>query len=185
MKLPIKNSQDFEKLLDALASDIVMANIYFNHHRSLKLAANDYLKEFNESVTFWNILFQSLLDATMYRLCRIYDAHKKSNSLPNLLDTIHENLYIFDESDFRVRLKDNPFVDSLAKSARKPDPKQLTEDVAYASDANPLVKNLRTCETVFFSTKVLRLFLKDDKSPMTIRSRLRISHRCLKQLSQY
>jgi|SRR5256885_13640760 len=165
MKLNIKNSDDFNKLLSVLATEIVNANIFFKLHYNLKSAATEYEKEFNQSVTFWNITFQALLDATLFRLCRIYDTHEKSNSLLNLLDTIKENLHIFDETNFRVRLKDNPFVDSLAESARKPDLKQLDEDIEYASDKNPLVNNLRVWRNTIFAHRSASTIIKGKKLP--------------------
>jgi hypothetical protein len=165
VKLSIKNSADFEKLLNALGTDIVNANIFFKHHHNLKSAAVEYLKEFNESVTFWNITFQALLDATMFALCRIYDTHDKTNSLRNLLDTIKENLHIFDEADFRIRLKDNPFVDSLAESAEKPDLNQLNQDIEYASDRNPLVSNLRAWRVNILAHKSAKIIIKGRKVP--------------------
>jgi hypothetical protein len=142
MKLKIKSSEEFERLLDSLANELVNANIYFKLHSDLIASIPVYEKELNESSTFWTLTFQSHLDAALFRLCRVYDTHPKSNSLANLLDTIKANLYIFDEMNFRERLKDNPFVDSLAQSARKPDLKQLDEDREYASENNPLVNTL-------------------------------------------
>jgi hypothetical protein len=165
MKLHIKNSVDFEKLLNALGTDIVNANIFFKHHYNLKSAAAEYTKEFNQSVTFWNITFQALLDATMFALCRIYDTHAKTNSLRNLLDTIKGNLHIFDEADFRIRLKDNPFVGSLAESAEKPDLKQLNEDIEYASDKNPLVNNLRAWRNNILAHKSAKIIIKGTNVP--------------------
>lgn len=142
MQLNIKSSDEFDKLLKALADEAVNANIFFKLHIALKSATTEYNRELNQSTTFWYLTFQALLDAALFRLCLIYDTYPTSNSLPNLLDTIKENLHIFDEADFRDRLKDNPFVDSLAQSARKPELKQLDVDIEYASDKNPLVKNL-------------------------------------------
>ena len=43
-----------------------------------------------------------------------YDKDSRSLSLLSLLDTIAINVHYFDEAEFRERLKDNPFVDSLA-----------------------------------------------------------------------
>lgn len=142
MELNIKSSEEFERLLDALANELVNANISFKLHSDLIASIPEYKVELNESATFWTLTFQSHLDAALFRLCRVYDTHPKSNSLGNLLDTIKANLYIFDELNFRERLKDNPFVDSLAQSARKPDLKQLDEDREYASEKNPLVNTL-------------------------------------------
>jgi len=142
MGLNIERSDDFDKLLSALSDDVVHANIFFKLHIDLKSAVTEYNREFNESATFWFLTFQSLLDAALFRLCRVYDTYPTSNSLPNLLRIIKENLHIFDEANFRERLKDNPFVESLAQYARKPDIQQLEADIEYASEKNSLVKNL-------------------------------------------
>lgn len=142
MQLNIESSEEFDKLLNSLADELVHANIFFRLHLDLKSATTEYNREFNQSVTFWSLTFQALLDTALFRLCRIYDTYQTSNSLPNLLDTIKGNLHIFDEANFRERLKDNIFVDSLAQSVRRPDPKQLEMDIEYASNKNSLVKNL-------------------------------------------
>lgn len=189
MKLNIKNSDDFEKLLNALGTDIVNANIFFKHHSDLKSAAAEYRKEFNESVTFWNITFQALLDATMFALCRIYDTHEKTNSLRNLLDTIKENLHIFDKADFRMRLKDNPFVDSLAESARKPDLNQLNEDIEYASDKNSLVNNLREWRNNILAHKSAKIIIKGrnipDDFPLSVENISELLERGMSILNHY
>jgi hypothetical protein len=142
MGLNIKSSDEFDKLLSALSDDVVHASIFFKLHSDLKAAATEYSREFSQSTTFWVLTSQSLLDAALFRLCRVYDTYRTSNSLPNLLHTIKENLHIFDETDFKERLKDNPFVDSLAQYARKPDLKQLEADIEYAGKKNLLVNNL-------------------------------------------
>jgi hypothetical protein len=142
MGLKIKSSDEFDKLLNALANELVNANIFFKLHIDLKSATTEYNREFSQSATFWSLTFQAHLDAALFRLCRIYDTYHTSNSLSNLLDTIKENLHIFDEANFRERLKDNPFVDSLAQYARKPDVKQLEANIEYTSENNSLVKNL-------------------------------------------
>jgi hypothetical protein len=55
---------------------------------------------------------------------------------------IGENLHLFDQEEFRQRLKDNPFVDGLAQSPRKPDQVILEEDIRLCSPDDPLVKTL-------------------------------------------
>jgi hypothetical protein len=51
-------------------------------------------------------------------------------------------VHFFDEPNFRQRLKDNPFVASLAAEPRKPDMAQLHTDLKSVSTADPLVKKL-------------------------------------------
>lgn len=142
MQISIKSAGEFESLLNALASEIVDAQIYFKLHTDLMAAVPDYAEVFNESNTFWWLTVHALLDAALFRLCRIYDQQSKSLNLRNLLDTIQANLIIFDIQNFRQRLKDNPFVESLSQAARKPSTATLNQDIQYASRTNPLVKKL-------------------------------------------
>ncbi|MGC2239056.1 MAG: hypothetical protein WA584_23075 [Pyrinomonadaceae bacterium] len=143
MQLKIKNSEEFEKLLKALAWELVEANIFFKLYLDIKATTVEYTREFNESNTFWFLTLTSLLDTTLLRLCRVYDGNENANCLPNLLDIIKTNLDIFDEKNFRNRLKDNPFVDSLAQFSREPDLNQLDQDIEYVNKkTNLLVENL-------------------------------------------
>lgn len=142
MQISITSAEEFESLLNALASEIVDAQIYFKLHTDLMAAVPDYAEVFNESNTFWWLTLHALLDTTLFRLCRIYDQHSKSLNLRNLLDTIQASLNIFDIQNFRERLKDNPFVESLSQTARKPSTDTLKQDIRYASPTNPLVRKL-------------------------------------------
>lgn len=67
---------------------------------------------------------------------------KPNLNLPNFLETIEANLHLFNEPDFRERLKGNPFIDSLAREPRRPDAMQLRKDLESVSETNPLVKKL-------------------------------------------
>ena len=125
MHIKISNSKQFQSLLEALASELVEANIHYKLHRGLADSIPDYLTELNQSPTFWSLTLKSHLDVSMYRLCKIYDQHSKSLNLKNLLDTIKKNIGLFDVENFRERLKENPFVESLCEDSRKPDKKQL------------------------------------------------------------
>jgi hypothetical protein len=58
------------------------------------------------------------------------------------LGTIRANLHLFDEAPFRERLKGNPFVDSLARDARRPSSARLARDVRLVSDSDRLVAKL-------------------------------------------
>ena len=142
MQLNIKSSAEFEKLLQALADEIMHANFFYNLLENLHLAKYEYLREFNQANAFWGSTFQALSDAALIRLCRVYDTHPRAINLPNLLDTIKANLQIFDVDNFRQRLKDNPYVDSLSQDAKKPDVSQLDADIEYVSNKNPLVRKL-------------------------------------------
>jgi len=153
MRLKIRDESDFERLIEALADDLVSASIHFKLYLDLRKSGQDYLRELNHSIAFWQATFRAHLDATLFRLCRIYDQYKTSLSLRNWLDTIQENLELFDVPNFKARLKDNPFVESLAGDARKPEGGQLKEDIFLVSESNPLVKNLIKLRMNLFAHK--------------------------------
>ena len=142
MQIKIDDPQEFGRLLEALADEMVSACNHFRLFSDLKAARKKYSKELNQSWTFWYLTFKAHLVAALFRLCKIYDQHSSSLNLINLLDTIKANIHIFDVQHFRERLKDNPFVESLASSSKKPDLGQLEEDINFVSEANPPVKTL-------------------------------------------
>ena len=138
----IKNSTEFDMLMKGLAQDIVDANVHYQLHKNLNNAISEYVTELNQSAAFWNLAISAQVDATLLRLCRAYDSHTASLSLPRLLATIEANLHIFDTPKFKERLKDNPFVESLASDCRMPNKNELDADIALASSADPLVSRL-------------------------------------------
>ncbi|EGW22789.1 hypothetical protein [Methylobacter tundripaludum] len=152
MKIKITNSEEFSRLLEVLTNETVTACIHFRLYSDLEAARPTYAVEFNESWTFWWLTFQSHLDTTLFRLCKIYEPHPESLNLPNLLNIIKENAKFFDEGNFRERLKGNPFVDSLASSLKKPDLIQLQKDIAFVNmKSNPLVNTLVMWRHKFFA----------------------------------
>ena len=142
MEIKIKSGDELNKLLDALALEIVDANIYHRLYSDLLDSIKDNSREFSQSNTFWNFTIDSLHDARMIRICRVFDQESKSLNLFNLLETIKANIQFFDKKHFRHRLKDNAFVNSLAEVDRMPDKSQLQKDMQFASDQNPLVRKL-------------------------------------------
>lgn len=142
MEIKIKSADELNKLLDALALEIVDANIYHRLYSDLVNSRTDYAREFSQSNTFWSLTFDALHDARMIRLCRVFDQESNSLNLFNLLETIKANSHFFDKEHFRQRLKDNAFVDSLAEVDRVPNEAQLDNDIRFASGQNPLVKKL-------------------------------------------
>jgi len=138
----IKDSAEFDSLMKGLARDIVDANIHYRLYKNLNDAISEYVNELNQSAAFWNLTFSAQLDATLLRLSRAYDSHTASLNLPRLLATIKAHLHIFDTQDFKQRLKDNPFVESLASDCRIPDKNELKADIDLVSTTDTLVKRL-------------------------------------------
>ena len=142
MKIEIQTGDELNALLDALGDEIVDAQIYDRLSRELVGSIEEYKREFQQSNTFWHLTLDSLNEACLIRLCRIYDQHSSGLNLVNLLETIKANSHLFHEEHFRDRLRDNVFVDSLAQSDRVPPTKELDADIEYASCKNPIVKKL-------------------------------------------
>lgn len=168
----IKNPEDFHKLFEALTLDLVQASVYYKLHVDLRNETKEYLKEYNQSPAFWNLTFDALFEASLLRLCRVYEREKSSNTLPNLLDAIKESLYIFDENNFKERLKENPYVESLASYNRTPDLGQLNLHIDYVSEErNPIVKKLIIWRNSHVAHKSRKKVIKQsdlsDTDPLT------------------
>jgi hypothetical protein len=142
MNITIKSGEELNKLLDALATDIVDANIYFKLFTGLISSFPEYSDERNQSNTFWSLTLQAVKEAYLIRLCRIFDQNNKSLNLVNLLDTIKTNRHFFEEPHFKERLKDNAFVESLAEGVIIPSIEELQADIEFASNDNPVVYKL-------------------------------------------
>lgn len=143
MKLKFKSAEEFRRLLTALLDDLIDARFHFSLHQNLAKASEEYATEFAQSPTFWGLTLSSHMDAVLLRLCRAYDTYEHTAlNLRNLLDTVRANLSIFDEPNFRQRLRANRFVESLAAELRPPDHAQLEKDIDAVSDSDPLVRKL-------------------------------------------
>ena len=151
MQIKISNAEEFERLLNALCEEVVNACIHFRLYSDLEAARDQYSTSYQQSWTFWFLTFQAHLDTALFRLCKIYDQHDASLNLRNLLDTIEANLGVFDTKNFKERLKGNPFVDSLAKDAKRPSVDDLKRDKDTVSDVDPTVKALLFWRNNFFA----------------------------------
>jgi hypothetical protein len=143
MNLKLKSAEEFRRLLTALLDDLVDARFHFALHQNLAKAGEEYAMEIAQSPTFWGLTLSAHMDAVLLRLCRAYDPYDHAAlNLRNLLDTVRANVSIFDEPNFRQRLKGNLFVDSLAAELKQPDQAQLRKDIEVVSDSDPLVRKL-------------------------------------------
>lgn len=140
--IEVKDSAEFGRLLVALSRDIVDAHIHYRLYRDLCEALRQHYLVVVQSNTFWSSTLEAHLNACIHVLCRVYDQNPTALHLRSWLATIKENLHLFDEDQFRERLKDNLFVDSLAQSPRKPDSVLLDQDIRSCSVEDPLVKTL-------------------------------------------
>jgi hypothetical protein len=189
MKIEIKDSDDLNRLLDALADEIVNAHTCHRLYCNLVDAIPQFQDDMNQSPVFWHYTLSSLRDTRFLRLCRIYEQHSESLNLHNLLETIQENLHLFDTDEFKKRLKDNAFVESLASHPRRPDPNDLARDLAYVSEANPIVKKLIVWRNNIVAHRGAKLSLgrRDilDKHPISKSELEKLLDRSLKMFNYY
>jgi len=137
--IPVKDSAELASLLKALVEDIRTSHDYLQLYRKLHEALKEYETEFHQSPTFWALTFGALHDAVGLRLCRIYDQHDSANHLHGLLLTIQKHSELFEEAQFRERLKDNPSVDYLARHGTLPKSNDLDADLKLTSLEDPQV----------------------------------------------
>jgi hypothetical protein len=140
--IKIKDGDEFKRLLNGLSNDIVDAHIHHKMRKDLLKEANKYPLVFSQSNTFWSTTLRAHHLASFSLLSKAYDTDDKSLHLFSWLQTIKENRQLFEEKSFRERLKDNPFVDSLAKDSRVPDMLLLDADIRSCSMTDPMVKAL-------------------------------------------
>ncbi|SMO45543.1 hypothetical protein [Gracilimonas mengyeensis] len=157
MPFRINSSEEFERLLEGIADDLVHAKIHFRLHQDLSKSIKEYEREFNESRTFWFLTFRAQYDACVFRLCRAYDQNDSALHLNNWLKIISRNIKLFEVDEFRTRLKDNTFVESLAVNVKKPNIEQLKKDIKATSNKNSLVKKLTILRNNIFAHRNAKL----------------------------
>ncbi len=128
--------------IHSLASDIVDASIHWKMVLGIEEAAAKWPLVTRQSNTFWVYTLKAHLNTSVLALCRAFDQEQKSLHLVGLLQLIQRSLSLFDDENFRERLRGNPFVESLAESASRPDASQLSADMSRCSEHDPLVKRL-------------------------------------------
>jgi hypothetical protein len=160
-------SEEFANLLLALSSDVVNAHIHWRIATELAKALAAHPIVIAQSNTFWSLTHQSHVATSLQCLSRAFDQEHSALHLPSLLRTIKDNLEIFDADKFRLRLKDNPFVDSLVQSAEKPDAKQLTEDIRLCTAKDPDVRLLATYRNSRAAHRSKKLALQPDRTTGT------------------
>jgi len=163
----IKDAAEFEQLLKALANDVVDAHIHYQMYEDLIKSIDKHPTVVHQSNTFWTFTLQAHLNSCVYALFRAYDQDTRALHLRSWLMTIQENLYLFDEESFRERLKDNPYVASLAQGSCKPDAAMLAHDITTCESTDLVVKKL----TMYRSNRIAHRNAKALLSPSDIGER--------------
>jgi hypothetical protein len=157
-------SEEFAKLLQSLSSDVVNAHIHWRMATELGKSLAAHPLVIAQSNTFWSLTHQAHVATSLQCLSRAFDQEHSSLHLPSLLRAIKDNLDIFDTVKFRIRLKDNPFVESLAESAEKPDVGQLATDTKLCTSKDPDVRLLATYRHSRAAHRSKKLALQPDRT---------------------
>ena len=148
------------KAIEILMHDIVYASIYNKLINELIECHKENTEVFNQSNTFWYLVFESIKESRMIRLCRICDTEIKSISIGNLLQAIKGCKCVFSKEEFRNRLKNNPFVESLSKYNREVNIEELDDEIKSFND-NQTVMKIRKWRNNYIAHKGITEGLKD------------------------
>jgi len=168
--------EEFTKLLNVLVDDLLDANHHYRLYHNLRQSLKEYEHEINTYSGFWSLVFDALREVCLLHLCRAYDNRQRKDgtfdtlSLKNLLLIIQGNTEIFDIARFKERLKENPYVDSLAQDDRKPTDEQIKMDVqAVSKETNPLVYKLYKLRNKKIAHTDINEIIKgkDEPNPLT------------------
>jgi hypothetical protein len=136
-------SEELDALLSSIASDISTVSFHWRLWNDLWKAMPKYREEFSQSPAFWFLTLNAHKDAALFRLGRLYDQMNGALSLKSLVALVAANAALFEEPHFRERLKENPFVDSLAESIRTPGAATLEADLKAVNEtSDELVEKL-------------------------------------------
>ncbi len=187
--IAVTDSAEFKRLIKALSLDIVDAHIHYQLFKDLNQQLQEHPLVASQSNTFWSFTLQAHLNTTIYILCRIYDQNETSLHLRSWLTTIKENLNLFDKDQFRERLRNNPFVDSLAQHPRKPNLQTLDEDIRSCSNEDALVRTLTVRRGSGIAHRSAKLVVADlnisDNYPLTYSDVDTLLDRAINILNRY
>lgn len=129
--------EKFKEQLKAIINNLWMAHFYYDLSTKLTQSFEEYRKEVKQSPVFWNLTISALDEVSLVRLCKVYDQHKDSQSLKNLLITIKKNPEIFSQNRT-----------SYISEVQRPnafDQNELDQYIEFVSkEENPLIQKVIT-----------------------------------------
>lgn len=130
-QLNIADASEFSSGLDVLGMELARSQVIYKLFLDINNAFNVYRNEANAAPAFWGITRDALRDIGLLGLCRVYDGHDGTPSLPNVLAKIAST------PDFAT-LVHTPEHGAVAII----DGKQLARDLKFVSPDNISVKRL-------------------------------------------
>jgi len=140
MKINLSDLLVFEKLLNSLALDLREAWIHYKLFSDLNDSIPEYKRELNQSPAFWELTINSHLENSLFRLCRVYDQHKESLNLKNLLKAM---LVQINREDSDENREENDSKFAFKNKLDEIDKNQLKFDIDFfVEKENEIVKKL-------------------------------------------
>jgi AbiU2 len=147
------SSTELGEHISALSNDVVNANIHWRMRCDLIDSLQKHPLVGAQSNTFWHYTLKAHETAAIIHLCRVFEKRQDTLNLLEWLKTIQKNINLFETTEFKKRLADNAFVDSLANDVRCPDRSTLDADIKNCAPNDPLIKKLMFYRNNFFAHK--------------------------------
>jgi len=103
MQRRVRTHVHLQKVLDAMAAELVDANSHFTLLVDLGKVQRRYWREFSQSPVFWSLTMRAHQDAVLLRLCKAYSQDLDSVNLRTFLQTVSANQHFFDPDHFKER----------------------------------------------------------------------------------
>ena len=136
---------EFEPQIKGLIDQLFFANLHFQIGTGLRKSWCEYFPEIRQAHVFWESTIRAHDTMAVIGLCRVYDNTRAADTqcltLRRFVTTVEANPSVFQESEFRKRLEENPHVESLSQRLPKLDVNQIKTDKALCGD-DQSVKNL-------------------------------------------
>src|ERR1041385_3237475 len=141
--LKLETPKKFADYLAVLWDELYWANWYYDIFKETGRLCHEHQGIFNQSPHFWHSTLRAHCQTALVYLHRVYDQNTESFCLHRFLLTVRENRQIFDPVEVRNRRTADLHADDLIQRIGSLDLRQLDQDIAFSSDANPKVANLK------------------------------------------
>jgi hypothetical protein len=182
------NDKSLNTAIDLLMNDIVYANIFNRLIKDLVGELNNNKHLIIQSNTFWYLTINAFKESRMIRLCRIFDSRDDCISMINLLEAIKANNGLFSKEYFKIRLSNNPFVESLSSYNREIELKDIQSDIDKINN-NISIKKIQDLRHNLFAHLGLKSSLKNyidlKHADMDISEIDELLEICMKLMNKY
>lgn len=133
---PANNIEEtFEKYHQELRGELNNANWHFTVWKYLQELRGAYLKELNQAPSFFGLTMYAHLLAALVRINKFFDKNEQHLSIRKFLDFIGQNLHMFSNKAFEVRIRSMGRYESyVIKEHTEITPQKVEEDRKRVDD---------------------------------------------------